>query len=109
MQDGKEAELLESASTEQIANVEKMLFMEFSEYQFALKDAERKRVLYTDIVSLTERSFELLLVQYTSSGADFDAIIRLHRQLLDYKINLHQAQVDKLTAIAGLQKLTSKN
>ena len=86
-----------------------MLFMEFSDYQFGLKEAERKLVLYKDIISLTQNSFNLLLIQYSSSGADLDALIRLHRQLLDYKMNISQARVDQLTAIAGLQKLLSKN
>jgi outer membrane protein TolC len=105
----REAKYLESSATEQLLNVENMLFMEFSDYQFGLKEAERKLVLYKDIISLTQNSFNLLLIQYSSSGADLDALIRLHRQLLDYKLNISQARVDQLTAIAGLQKLLSKN
>ena len=103
----KEAQYLENSSTEQLANVENMLYMEFSEYQFELKDAERKMSITNDIISLTKQSFDLLLTQYTTSGAEFDAIIRLHRQLLDYKLNIIQAQVNKLDAIAGIQKLLS--
>ena len=105
----KEAELLENSATEQVSNIEKILYIEFSEYKFALNDAERKLKLYDDIISLTKNSFDLLLTQYSSSGADFESLIRLQRQLLDYKINIYQAQVDKQTAIAGLQKLVSKN
>ncbi|MFA6922624.1 MAG: TolC family protein [Bacteroidales bacterium] len=105
----KEAQYLENSSDEQLSNTENILLMEFYEYQFALKDAERKSSIYHDIISLTQKSFDLLLVQYSSSGADFDALIRLHRQLLDYKLNIFRAQVDKLSAIAGLQKLLSKN
>lgn len=105
----KEAQYLENSATEQLSNVENMLYMEFSDYQFALKEAERKLLVYKDIISLTQNSFNILLIQYSSSGADLDAVIRLHRQLLDYKLVISQAQVDKLTAIAGLQKLLSKN
>jgi outer membrane protein TolC len=105
----KEAQYLESSANEQLKSTENMLYMSYSEYLFALKDAERKLSLYHDIISLTQKSFDLLLVQYTSSGADFDAIIRLHRQLLDYKLNITQTKVDKLSAMAGLQKLLSKN
>jgi outer membrane protein TolC len=105
----KEAELLETSANEQLNNVENMLYMEYSEYLFALKDAERKLLLYQDIISLTQKSFDVLSIQYASSGADFDALLRLHRQLLDYKLNLTQANIDKLTAIAGFEKLLSKN
>ncbi|MBI4645968.1 MAG: TolC family protein [Bacteroidia bacterium] len=105
----KEVQFLENSSNEQLNNAENMLFMEYSAYLFALNDAERKLSLYRDIISLTRKSFDLLLVQYSSSGADFDALIRLHRQLLDYKLNIYQALVDKLSAIAGLQKLLSKD
>ncbi len=105
----KEAELLENLANEQLNNTENMLYMEYLGYQFALKDAERKLSLYQDVVSLTQKSFDLLSVQYASSGADFDALIRSYRQLLDYKLNITQVQVDKLSAIAGMQKLLSKN
>ncbi|MFN8254194.1 MAG: TolC family protein [Bacteroidales bacterium] len=104
----KEAELLESSATDQLANTENMLLMELSEYQIALRDAKRGLLLYNDITSLTQKSFDILLVQYSSSGADFDAIIRLHRQLLDYRLNIIEAQVEQLTAIAGFQKLLSQ-
>jgi outer membrane protein TolC len=103
----KEAELLESSATDQLANTENMLLMELSGYQIALKDAKRGLLLYNDITSLTQKSFDILLVQYSSSGAEFDAIIRLHRQLLDYRLNFIEAQVEQLTAIAGFQKLLS--
>jgi outer membrane protein TolC len=105
----KEAQYLENSANDQLLNVENMLFMEFSEYQFALKDAERKIGIYHDIIALTQNSFNLLTIQYSSSGADFNTLILLHRQLLDYKLNISQSQVDQLTAIAGLQKLLSKN
>ncbi len=104
----KEAELLENSATDQLTNTENMLLMELSGYQYALKDAKRGLLLYSEIASLTQKSFDILLVQYSSSGADFDAIIRLHRQLLDYRLNFIEAQVEQLTAIAGFQKLLSK-
>lgn len=105
----KEALYLENAATEQLSNAENMLFIEFSEYLFGLKEADRKLGVYKDIISLTQNSFNILLIQYSSSASDLDALIRLHRQLLDYRLNIAQAQVDKLTAIAGLQKILSKN
>jgi len=105
----KEAKYLENSATDQLSNVENMLYMEFSDYQFALKESERKILLYKDIISLTQNSFNVLLIQYSTSGIDLDALIRLHRQLLDYKLNISRARVDKLTAIAGLIKLLSKN
>lgn len=104
----KEAQLLENTATEELASTENMLLMQLSEYQIALRDAKRGLTLYKDITSLTQKSFNILLVQYSSSGADFDAIIRLHRQLLDYRLNLIKVQVEQLTAIAGFQKLLSQ-
>ena len=105
----REAKYLESNATEQLSNVENMLFMQYSDLLFSLNDAERKLLLYKDIISLTQNRFNILLIQFSTSGADLDAILRLHRQLLDYKLIITQAKVDKLTALAGLQKLLSKN
>ncbi|MDP4267723.1 MAG: TolC family protein [Bacteroidota bacterium] len=105
----KEAELMEKSANEQLNNTENMLFMEYSDYRFALNDAERKQNLYKELISLTQRDFDLLLTQYATAGIDMESLIRIHRQLLDYKLNISQAQVDELTAIAGIRKLLSNN
>jgi len=105
----KEAAILEMSASEQLKNSENMLYATYSENIFALKDAERKLKLYKDIISLTQKSIDVLIVQYASSGAEFDSLIRLYKQLLDYKLNIMQAQTDKISSIAGLQKLISKN
>jgi outer membrane protein TolC len=103
----KEAEILEKAATDELQNSENMLFMEFSEYQITLKDAQRNLSLYNDIIILTKKNLNLLLIQYSSSGAEFNSIILTHRQLLDYKLNIIETQVKQLTAIAGIQKLAN--
>lgn len=104
-----EARYMGNSAKEKLDYTESMLFMEFSEYRFALIDAERKIRLYEELISLTTQSFDLMLVQFSTSGADFEALIRLHRQLLDYRLNVFQAQADRFSAMAGLQKLLSKN
>jgi outer membrane protein TolC len=105
----KEAELMENSSNEQLVSAENMLYMEFSDYRYSLVDAVRKLSLYHDIISLTKQSLDLSLVQYTSSGSDFEAFIRLYRQLMDYRLYVSKLHVDRLSAIAGIQKLLSDN
>lgn len=104
----KEAEYLENSATDELTNKGNMLNMQLSEYQIAMRESKRSLNLYRDIISLTQKSFDIMLVQYSSSGADFDAIIRLQRQLLDYRLNMIKARVEQLTAIAGLRKLLNQ-
>jgi outer membrane protein TolC len=99
------AKLMESSGDETLANTENMLYMQLIEFQNEIKDAERRLTLNNEVVDLIQKSFNILISEYANSGANFEELIRLNNKLLDYRLNYIQASVDKLTGIAGIQKL----
>jgi outer membrane protein TolC len=99
------AKLMESSGNEALADTENMLYLQFVEFQNQIKDADRRLILNTEIVDLIQKSFNILISEYANSGANFEELIRLNRKLLDYRLNHIQASVDKMTAIAGMNKL----
>jgi len=104
----KEAQLLESAASDNLTNTQNMLFMEFTDTQLAIDEAERTLRLATQNAELLRQSFALQRVQYSTTGGGFDELLWTQKQLLDYRLDYLQAETDKQIAIARLQKLLSK-
>jgi outer membrane protein TolC len=101
----REAQLLEQSASDNAANVQNMLFMEFTDTQLSIDEANRNLRLTTRNIELTRQRFNLLRAQLSTSGSGLDELLRTHQSLLDYRISILQAETDKRIAYAGLQKL----
>jgi outer membrane protein TolC len=77
-------------------------------YQLYL-DANRRIELNIDLAALAEKSLSLLTAAYRSEGTDFEEILRLQQQWLDYRFQLIAAVVDKNSAIATIESLIAYN
>lgn len=104
----REAQLLEQSASENAVNVQNMLFMELTDTQLAIDEANRNLRLTTQNAELTQQRFNLLRMQFVVSGSGFDEMLRTQQSLLNYRISLLQAQTDKRIAYAELQKLMAK-
>lgn len=104
----REAQLLEQSASENAVNVQNMLFMELTDTQLSIDEANRNLRLTTQNRDLTQQRFNLLRTQFAVSGSGFDELLRTQQSLLDYRISLLQAQTDKRIAYAELQKLVAK-
>jgi outer membrane protein TolC len=104
----REAQLLEQSASENAVNVQNMLFMEFTDTQLSIDEANRNLQLTTQNMELTRQSFNLQRSQFATSGSGLYELLRTHKSLLDYRIALLQAETDKRIAYAELQKLLAK-
>lgn len=104
----KEARLLEQSATENAANIQNMLFMELTDAQLAIDEAERTIRLMRLNLDLATQTFNLKRVRLSVSGNGLDELLRAHRSLLDYHIAILQGEVDKQIGYAALWKLLSK-
>jgi outer membrane protein TolC len=104
----REAQLLEQSASENAVNVQNMLFMELTDTQLAIDEANRNLRLAMQNRELTQQRFNLQRTQFAVSGSGFDELLRTQQSLLDYRISLLQAQTDKRIAYAELQKLVAK-
>jgi len=101
-----EAELLRDAATLTADNVRNDLRVNFQETMQDLNDAGRRIKLYTGQALLADKSVQLLITSFSDTGADFEEVLRMEQQLLDYKFKQVEAMVDKNTSIARLVYLT---
>jgi outer membrane protein TolC len=104
----REAQLLEQSASENAVNVQNMLFMELTDTQLVIDEANRNLRLAMQNRELTQQRFNLQRTQFAVSGSGFDELLRTQQSLLDYRISLLQAQTDKRIAYAELQKLVAK-
>lgn len=102
----REAEKMRDASSEYASSVSNDLNVNFQEALKNFNDASRRIKLYNDEEMLADKSLQLLLTSYSSSGANFDDVLRMEQQLLDYQFKKVEAVTDKNTSVASLVYLT---
>ncbi len=62
--------------------------------------------LFQKQMETTQRTYEILLSQYSSTGKGFDELLQIQNQLLNYELQLSLAQVNTFIAKANVDKLT---
>ncbi len=101
-----EAESARDASTASAENVTNDLRVNLQETMQNLNDAGRRVKLNKEQAMLADQSVQLLITSFSASGTDFEEVLRMEQQLLDYQFKQVEAVVDENTAIARLVYLT---
>jgi outer membrane protein TolC len=101
-----EAEFMRDAATVSAENVTNNLRVNFQETLQNLNDAGRRVKLYTEQALLANKSVQLLITSFSANGTDFEEVLRMEQQLLDYQFKKVEAVVDKNTSISQLIYLT---
>ena len=68
-------------------------------------DAQRRVALNSQLADLAERTLSLLQTEFTTGEADFEEIIRLQEQLLDYQLQEEQARVEQNNYVYSIHYL----
>jgi len=102
----REAEFMRDAATLSAENATNNLQVSFQQTLQNLYDAGRRVKLYTDQAILADKSVSLLITSFSVNGADFEEVLRMQQQLLDYQFKQVEAVVDKNTSIARVVYLT---
>lgn len=103
----REAELRQLAVQQKRENAVNLLAVEWSGAIRNLDDANRRVMLYQGQTELATQTLNLLMTAYTTDGSDFEEVLRVQQQLLDYRLGLITAIVDQHTSIATLEKLAA--
>ncbi|MFC2080105.1 TolC family protein [Bacteroidota bacterium] len=69
------------------------------------RDSDRRLRLYTSQTMLADQALKLLETEYASGNKDFEEILRMERQLLQYGLNLEKARSDKQASISFINYL----
>lgn len=90
----KEALLEKEAVVLRQENLENQLLTELEEAYRDLLEARRRVALYRRLTSLAEESFALLQEEFSTGKNSFEEVLRMERQLLNYRLELAQARTD---------------
>jgi outer membrane protein TolC len=104
----REAELKQQAVAFRRENVLNSLVTQWSQTMRDLNDAARRTELYEELTGLADQTLNLLLTGYSSDGGNFEEIIRLQQQLLNYRLELNRSVADQHIAAAMLENLAAK-
>lgn len=82
-----------------------------SSYENVIKnfnDAERRVTLYQKQRDIAQQTLDLLIVQYSTSGTQFEELLRIQQQLFDYQLKSIKAVVDQNLSVAMIDRLIGR-
>jgi outer membrane protein TolC len=100
-----EAELLKTATRQNYQAIYNSLQSDYYEAVQLFKDGERRMILYDKQSNLAEKTLDIMLKGFSTSGTPLTDILRIRQQTLDYELKKIEAVADYNTAIAWLQRL----
>ena len=97
----------ESATFEKAEKTNELTEQTETTYRDYLK-AKREIILYTRLFDLANNARELLLSSFSTAGTDFDEVLQMQKQQLQYSIKLEEARALLNTTVAYMNYLTGK-
>ena len=101
----KQALLQQEAVTLSQESTQDQLRTELEQFYRNYLDAQRRVALNRRLADLAGRTLGLLQTEFTTGEANFEEIIRLQQQLLDYQLEEVQAQVEQNNSVYSIQYL----
>jgi len=104
----RESEWMQKSVDLQIQDVHNQLMVSYEDALKDFRDAERRVKLFQDQASLANQVLNILLVQYTTEGTNFEEVLRMQQQVLDYRLNHLNALIDGNISVAMMNRLTGR-
>lgn len=104
----KEAEFLHHSTGLRREETGNQLMVSYEEALKDFNDAERRVELYKQQTQLAQQALNILTVQYSTAGSDFEEVLRMQQQLLDYRLENLNALVDQNIAAAMIKRLMGR-
>lgn len=104
----KESDFMRQSVNEQKQDVSNQLMVNYEDALKDYKDAERRVKLYQEQTSLANQALNILIVQYSTQGSNFEEVLRMQQQLLDYRLKYLDALIDGNIAVAMMERLMGR-
>jgi len=101
----KEAQWKQESGKQQILDFKNKLLVQYQLLVQSLDNAERRISLFRNQEELAQKTSELLLSGLSSSGKDYEEVIRMQMQVLDYSFKYIEAIIDYNTSVATAEQL----
>ncbi|HAX95928.1 MAG TPA: TolC family protein [Prolixibacteraceae bacterium] len=103
-----EAEGMKQSVVYQKQAIENQLLVSYENAHKDFRDAERRAKLYKAQAGLSQQTLNLLLIQYSTEGSNFEEVLRMQQQLLSYRLNQFKSIVDGNLAVAAMERLMGR-
>ena len=77
----------------------------YADYQDAVRDVN----LYTELIDLAQRSLDLLQSEFSTGKTDFQELLDMERQLLNYELKLEKARAERNTLVYHIDYLQGED
>lgn len=104
----RESDYMRQAVVEQKQEVSNQLMVSYEEALKDFRDADRRVKLYQEQTSLANQALNILIAQYTTEGSNFEEVLRMQQQLLDYRLKYLDALIDGNIAVAMMEQLMGR-
>lgn len=105
----KEAELMQESYELEKAELNNKLYGSYYRYSSDMQIQENLITLYDKQVMTSEQTLELLYSAYSNSGQDFEEVLRVQQQLLEFQKMKLKAMATYQTSLAQINYVTAKN
>jgi outer membrane protein TolC len=102
---GKETELLKTATKYNYSYIENRLQAELFEAIQKYNDAKRRIPLYADQSELAKKSLDIMIKAYSASESTLTDLLKVLQQILDYELKESEALADFNISVALLKRL----
>jgi outer membrane protein TolC len=103
----KEAEFKQQAMRYRRENTVNQLNTQWSVALRDLDDATRRTSLYKTQSELAKQTLNVLMTSYSTDGSDFEDVLKVQQQLLNYQLKMVTAIVDQHLTMAMLENLSA--
>jgi outer membrane protein TolC len=100
-----EAKFMKAANDQQQVSLKNNLLVQHQQLIQTMDDAGRRVILYKEQENLARKITELLLTDFSSSGSNYEEVLRMQLKVLDYGFKHIEAIVDNNTAVANIEML----
>jgi outer membrane protein TolC len=104
----RESDFMRQSVIEQKRDISNQLMVNYEDALKDYKDASRRATLYQDQTSLANQALNILIAQYTTEGSNFEEVLRMQQQLLDYRLKYLDALIDGNIAVAMMERLMGR-
>ena len=93
----------------QIETMKNNFIVDLENIQKESNDAQRNIKLYTNQIQMASQALDILTVNYSSAGKDFEEILRMQQQILGYSIAFEHARKDQYILKSKIEYLLAGN
>ncbi len=104
----QEAHLQALADTFTLEAIQRRLLAELEMIWFGLQDARYRLTLYQELVELATHTRQMVLTAYAGGKEDFVEVLRIDRELLEYRLAYERALTDLHKNLLDLRKLLGR-